>query len=70
MHSSHNHRNNTIVPHWQHIITVSCHLMYTGLNILWPLENPEIYRVGGGINRTPNTHLGHLWEESQQNDVR
>jgi hypothetical protein len=34
-------------------------------------SDPERYRTGGGgINRTPNTHLGHPWEESRQNDVR
>jgi hypothetical protein len=34
-------------------------------------REPKRYRVGGGgINRTPNTHLRHPWEESQQNDVR
>ena len=30
----------------------------------------ERYKAGGGgINRTPSTHLGHPWEESRQNDV-
>jgi hypothetical protein len=34
-------------------------------------REPERFRVGGGgINRTPNTHLRHTWKESQQNDVR
>jgi hypothetical protein len=34
-------------------------------------REPERYRAGGGgINRTPNTHLRHPWEESQQNDIR
>jgi hypothetical protein len=33
-------------------------------------REPERYRAGGGgINRTPNTHLRHPWEESQQNDI-
>jgi hypothetical protein len=41
---------------------------------------PHVHRVeyssatreleSGGINRTPNTHLRHPWEESRQNDVR
>jgi hypothetical protein len=42
---------------------MTCHLMYTGLNILRPPG-------GGGINRTPNTHIEHPWEKSRQNDVR
>jgi hypothetical protein len=34
-------------------------------------REPERYREEGGcINRTPNTHLEHPWEESRQNDVR
>jgi hypothetical protein len=34
-------------------------------------REPERNRAGGGgINRTYNTHLGHPWEESRQNDVR
>jgi hypothetical protein len=34
-------------------------------------REPERYRArGGGINRTPNTHLRHPLEESRQNDVR
>jgi hypothetical protein len=33
-------------------------------------REPERYKAGGGgINRTPSTHLGHPWEESRQNDV-
>jgi hypothetical protein len=35
------------------------------------IREPERYRAGAGdINRTPNTHLKHPWEESRQSDVR
>jgi hypothetical protein len=35
------------------------------------IREPERYRAGDGdINRTPNTHLKHPWEESRQSDVR
>jgi hypothetical protein len=34
-------------------------------------REPDRYRAGGGgINMTPNTQLGHPWEESRHNDVR
>jgi hypothetical protein len=33
-------------------------------------RDPERYRAGGGgINKTPNTYLGHPYEESRQNNV-
>lgn len=41
MHSSRTHHNNTTMPHRQHIITMSCHLMYIGSNILQPPESPR-----------------------------
>jgi hypothetical protein len=53
MRSSCTHRSYscTMVSHRQHIITMSCHLMYTGSNILRPLES--LRDIGSNILRPP-----------------
>jgi hypothetical protein len=70
MNSSHTHHNNTMVPpttYYNHSMPPHVHKAeYSSAT-----REPERYRGGGGgINRIPNTHLRHPWEESRQNDVR
>jgi hypothetical protein len=40
-HSFYTHRRITTLPHQQHIITMSCHLICPGTNILLPPESPR-----------------------------
>jgi hypothetical protein len=49
------------VLHRQHIITVPCHPYVHRVEYSSATREPDRYRAGGGgINRTPNTHLGHI----------
>jgi hypothetical protein len=57
-HSSHIHRSNIMVPHQQHIIIMSYHLMDTGLNIIRPQESLR------GIGQELVTLIGHLTHTS------
>jgi hypothetical protein len=54
MRSPRTHRNLTTVPHRQHIITMTCHFMRTGLNILQPPESPR------DIGQEVVALIGHL----------
>jgi hypothetical protein len=52
--SFHTHHSCTTVPHRQHIITMSCHLMYSGPNIILPQETPR------DIGQEVVALIGHL----------
>jgi hypothetical protein len=63
------HHSNTMTPTWQHIITMSHHLIQRVKHSL-AIQEPERYRAGGGnTNRTPNMNFEHPWEESRHNNV-
>jgi hypothetical protein len=55
---SHTHRSSNMVPHQQHTITMPCHLMDIGLNIVRPLESLR------GIGQELVTLIGHLTHTS------
>jgi hypothetical protein len=57
MHSFHTHRSSTTLPHQQHIITMPCHLMCLGMNILRP---PQIPRDIGQEGVALIGHLTHI----------
>jgi hypothetical protein len=66
-HSSQQHYGAPPTTHYNHAIPPHGHRA----EYCSATREPERYRAGAGdINRTPNTHLKHPWEESRQSDVR
>jgi hypothetical protein len=66
-HSSQQHYSAPPTTHYNHAIPPQGHRA----EYYSATREPERYSAGAGdINRTPNTHLKHPWEESRQSDVR